>query len=338
MYKFLLFLLLAVIVSCNAAMAQKTDSLKFRRDTSTVKKKKYIVLDSATIARIAFIKDSTLLAQDSIKAVQDSISIQLIKAPLANRPNLFVAYLLKKYLITDKYLLQTTQNYKHKTIKFGTGDVKNYHKLWIIISIIGLIISFAFLRLFYAAELAFIFAAFYHTKTLKKINNEKNIFSSWQFLYLFILFSATAGLYLYLLTNQMGNIYNLSQFKLFLSLAVLILTLLATKITLLKFLGFVFNLQKMVKQYINILYITLFNTLFILLPIVLILALITRLYASYYIWFSVVCLGVIYVVRFVRAWLVVLGTHTFSKVYLFLYICSFELCPLIILIKALNIA
>lgn len=310
--------------------AQNIDSIVIKPDT-VVFKKKILYLDSATIARNLFIKDS-------ITHIQDSLIWQFIKIPDVNRPNQFINSLLKKYLINDKYLLSNNQPSKTIIFKYGTGENKNSNKIWIIIVVISLIISFSILKYFYNSEIVLIFTALYHTKTLSKINKERNVFSSWQFLVLYILFCLTLGLYLFLITNKLGNIYNYEGLTLFLSLSVVTLFLLSLKIILLRFLGFVFNITNMVSQYIHILYITLFNTLFVLLPFLLIFALITQRFSLLVIWLSVFVLALIYIIRLIKAAIIVLSKHTFSKTYLFLYVCAFEICPIIILIKALNIS
>ncbi len=321
-----------VLIFCTQAnnYAQTIDSVSVKPDTVLIKKK-IIYLDSATIARNLFIKDSII-------QIQDSLVWKYIKFPLANRPNLFTVGLLKKYLITDKYLLSNNHLNKNKEVKFGSGLNKNYNNIWILIVIISLVISFSILKFFYNSEIVLIFLALYHTKSLSKINKERNIFSSWQFLVLFILFCFTLGLYLYLVTKKLGNIYNYEGLTLFLSLSVITLFLLSLKIILLRFLGFVFNITNMVSQYIHILYISLFNTLFVLLPFLLIFALISQRFSLIAIWLSVFVLALIYILRLIKAAIVVLYKHTFSKTYLFLYICAFEICPIIILIKALNIS
>ncbi len=325
------FCIFIVLMFCRLihTSAQSIDSIVIKKDT-LVFKKKIIYLDSATIARNIFIKDS-------ITHIQDSLIWQFIKTPDANRPNQFINFLLEKYIITDKYFLSNNQNRQKIIYKYGTGENKNHNQSWVLIVVISLIICFSVLKYYYNSEIALIFTALYHTKTLDKINKERNVFSSWQFLVLYLLFCLTLGLYLYLITNKLGNIYYYKGLTLYVILCLLTFFLLSIKIILLHILGFVFNITKMVSQYIHIFYITLFNTLFLLLPFLLIFALITERFSMLLIWITVIILVIIYFIRLVKAVLIILSKHTFSKTYLFLYVCAFEISPIIILIKALNI-
>ena len=323
----LYILIFFLICKAGGLHAQLADSIPIRADTQIVTRK-YVFLDSATIARNLFIKDSIL-------HIQDSLVMQFVKAPETARPNLFTEFLLKKYLVTDKYLLQASSDQKKVTFKYGLGQAKSVSKYWILLVILILLFSFSILRYYFTSEINLIFTAFYSSKAFDKINKEAHVFSSWQFLILYIMFGFAAGLYLYLITQGLGNRYEYKEIQLFFFLSLIMIGLISLKITLLRLLGFVFNLQYIVKGFLNLLYINIFNALFILLPLLLIVALVP--YSISVLLISVVILALIYFSTFLRAYVTVLSKHSFSKTYLFLYICAFELCPLIVFIKALNI-
>jgi hypothetical protein len=326
--RFSFYILLLLFCIPFALCAQSFDSISIKADTQIVSHK-YIHLDSATIARNLFVKDS-------IHHFQDSLIMQFIKVPKADRPNLFTEFLLKKYVITDKYLLHSISSTKEVVYKYGLGQVKPNSKYWILLVIVTLIILFSILRYYYASEIYLIFFAFFNTKAFNKMNKESNVFSSWQFLILYILFGFAGGLYLYLLTQGLGNIYEYKDIQLFVILSFFTIGFISIKILLLKLLGFVFHLQDQVKGYLNIFYITLFNILFMLLPMLLIVALIPHTFKVIFI--SLIILAIIYITTFIRTYVIVLSKYSFSKTYLILYICAFELCPILILMGALNIS
>lgn len=310
--------------------SQNIDSIIVKPDTFVIKNK-VIYLDSATIARNLYIKDS-------ITHIQDSITWQIIKAPDVDRPNQFVNSLLKRYIITDRHLLSNNYILKKSVIKYGTGVNKNQTQIWVIATVLGLIIVFSVIRYFYNSEILFIFYEFFNFKKINKINSERNVFSSWQFLVLYTLFCLTVGLYIYLVTKKLGNIYLYKEMQLFGLLSIVTFILISLKIVLLRFLGFVFNFGEMVAHYTHILFLTFFNMLFVIIPFLLILAFIPQNISVLTVWLSILFLALIYVMRIVKAILIVLTKHLFSKTYLFLYICTFEICPIIILLKVLNIS
>ena len=323
----LYILMIFLIGKAGCLYAQLADSIPIRADTQIVAQK-FVFLDSATVARNLFIKDSVL-------HIQDSLVMQFITAPEIARPNLFTEFLLKKYLVTDKYLLRASSYQRKIAFKYGLGQAKSGSKYWILLVILILLFSFSILRYYFTSEINLIFKAFYSTRAFNKINKETHMFSSWQFFILYIMFGFAAGLFLYLITKVLGNIYEYKDIELFIVLSGITVGCITLKILLLRLLGFVFHLQYQVRGYLNILYVTLFNTLFILLPLLLIAALVPH--AIPLILISIAILAMIYLSTFIRVYLAVLSKHSFSKTYLILYLCTFEICPLIILIRALNI-
>jgi hypothetical protein len=109
------------------------------------------------------------------------------------------------------------------------------------------------------------------------------------------------------------------------------------KIVALRMLGHLFKVQKPISEYITILYLSYFNLSLIFIPLVIAFALSPLKYGPYFIAVSFVLLGVIFAFQFIRAGLNILSGYRFSKVYLFLYFCALEICPILILIKAIGL-
>jgi len=72
---------------------------------------------------------------------------------------------------------------------------------------------------------------------------------------------------LYQLAGYKSIYYSISGFRLFSTLVLIILLLFAGKFLVLKFLGFVFDIQKLVTEYVSVLYLTYFNIAFVFLPV-----------------------------------------------------------------------
>ncbi|TAF45120.1 MAG: DUF4271 domain-containing protein [Sphingobacteriales bacterium] len=309
--------------------AQVTDSIPAKADTIGIQKK-YIYSDSATIARNLFIKDS-------ITHIQDSITWQFLKIPPTNRPNLYLDSLLRVYIITDKYLLTSALGASKYIFRYGIGQVKPSSNYWILTFGTILILYFAMVRYFFSHQIKHLFLSFYFDKYLRKINTDRNTIISPHFLLLFILFCLSSGTYIYLVTSKIGNVYSLKEMQLLLFLSFCILLFSVLNNIIIWLIGFVFNLFAITNQYLGLLYASMCNILFILLPLAVLLPLLPSLYIKPVIWLSVALLGAVYVVRFLKMLIIIVTKHTFSKTYIILYVCAFELCPLIVLIRALNI-
>jgi len=326
MYKYLfvtIFLLCSTVFGNANALQQPV-----ARD-STVKQNFYrtrVIRDSAYLARQKFVTDSimthTWLLPDSL--INKHILIDsIVKANVFEKLDLEAWF--KKY-----------GKFKKKT-KFRTGNPLSKGDTWVLGFIVLLLIVFAVLRISFAKQLQSIIQAFYSNRDLNNLNKEDNVFSSWPFLFLFIQFGFTIGMFFYLVAQYYQLAYVHQGFSFFLSVSALIVVLYAFKIVLLRVLGHLFNIQKAVHEYISILYLSYFNISLLFIPLVVAFALSPLKYGIYYIVISCILLAVIFSFQFIRAAVNILSHYRFSKFYLFMYFCALEICPILILIKAIGL-
>jgi hypothetical protein len=286
---------------------------------------KRYVRDSAFVARQKFVTDSimthTWLVPDSL--VDRSILIDsIMKANVFEKLDLEAWF--KKY---GKF---------KKVDRFRTGTPLSKGKIWVLGFIALLLVVFAVLRISFSRQLLGIIQAFYSNRGLNNLNKEDNAFTSWPFLLLFIQFGFTIGMFFYLVAQYYQLSYVQRGFSFFVSVSVLIVILYAFKIILLRVLGHLFNIQKPVHEYISILYLSYFNISLIFIPLIVAFALSPLKYGIYYIVISFVLLALIFTFQFIRAAVNILSHYRFSKVYLFMYFCALEICPILILIKAIG--
>lgn len=218
-----------------------------------------------------------------------------------------------------------------------TGDARVYRNPWLIAIIICLLIYTALLNLFFGKDLKMVIQSFYNKRAISQQDKEGGVINSWAFIGLFVLFSLTFGLFLYKLTVFYGVTYNLTGFQLFIFLSVLISILFALKFFILKFIGFVFDVNRIVSEYITILNLTYFNITFVLLSVAICLSLLSDRYIRGVLIFTLASIAVIFAWQYVRNSVNIISNIRFHKFYLFIYLCALEICPILILIKALNI-
>ncbi|MCD0487725.1 DUF4271 domain-containing protein [Pedobacter sp. MC2016-14] len=281
---------------------------------SAFKARQKIVTDSI-IAHTWIIPDSLL----SSTMIMDSI----MKAKVYSRPSGEPWY--------------TIYNKKKKESLYKTGTPIAKGQVWVLAFVGVLLLLFAILKNSFSRQLQTIVQAFFSDRILNNLNKEDNLFTSWPFLLLFIQFGFTIGMFIYLTSQYYGIGYLDNGFRLLFSMSVIIIVLYAFKILLLRMLGYIFNIQKPVHEYISILYLSYFNISLLFIPLVVAFALSPLKYGIYYIAISVVVLAIIFAFQFIRAGVNILSHHRFSKVYLFLYFCALEICPILILIKVIGL-
>jgi len=287
--------------------------------------KRKFVKDPAFLARQKFVTDSIMthswLFPDSIinkHMIMDSI----IKANVEGRSNLL-----------NRYKELTTM----KVSKYRLGKPVPKGALWVPAVVALLLVLFAVLKISFNKQLQTIVQSFFSNRVLNNLNKEDNLFTSWPFLLLFVQFGFTIGMFFYLVSGFYHISFPGTGFQFYLSISILIVVLYILKIVLLRILGHLFNIQKPVNEYVTILYLSYFNLSLIFIPLVVAFALSPLKYGPYYIAISFILLGVIFAFQFIRAGVNILSHHRFSKVYLFLYFCALEICPILILIKAIGL-
>lgn len=278
-------------------------------------------------------QDSAFLAQK--KQIADSLTWYYLK-PDPARSNPFVEKLLKEHLTTDKYLLNPAPSIKIKKSNYGLGEYLPQKITWFFPVALLLILLFGLVRIFFNKEVETIFKAFFDNRMLAQINKEENALVSWQYLFLYIIFSFTVGLFMCLAIYRLRGAEVVTEISTLLLLSLIAFIIFGLKIFVLRFLGFVFEIQKLVKDYTNIIYLTYFNALFVLLPIVFCLSLISIHQEMLFIWICGILFCAIVGFQFVRITINILINYRLSKFYLILYLCALEFCPVLIFAKIIN--
>ena len=320
------FLVCVCFIFCFAfagmASTQK-DSVNFQDTLKQVKIHQLSVQDSASLERK--------------KEIADSLTWYYLR-PDAKRANPYLEQLLKNNLNTDRQLLSPPENIKIKKSNYGSGNYLSKNVTWFLPAILIIILIFGVIRIAFQKEVDTIFKAFFDNRMLSQMNKEDNVFVSWQFLFLFILFSFTTGLFICLLIYRIKSSEYVTQFSVFLGVSFLAFLFFGLKIILLRIIGFLFDIQKLVKDYLNIIYLTYFNSLFVLLPATFCLSLISLRENSIFIWICVTLICAIIAFQFVRITINILLNYRLSKFYLILYLCALEICPILIFSRIINIS
>jgi hypothetical protein len=318
---------LLLLWSCSAVFAQQDSVITGNsvRRATTLHKGGTSVLDSVAAAM-----------QARKVFVADSIDMRYIHAPNSETTREF----------TDSLL--THNSYIYKGYGFldiplkSKGLVRDGHSRplrdpWIISIIVGLLLYTAALNIGLNKDVTYVLQSFYSKRVLSQAGKEEGFVSSWAFLGLFLLFCLTCGLFLYQLAAYKSVYYVVSGTRLYVSLTVIIVVLFALKFLALKFLGFVFDMNRLVSEYLNILHLTYFNLAFIFLPVVVCFSLLGSRYVPVLLTITLIITVIIFIWQYVRSSVNIISTFRFHKFYLFTYLCALEICPVLILIKALNI-
>ncbi len=323
MRQILYFFLLFGILYPKLSHAQVDSTAVADTPTTIVAKKYYPVIDSAALAKK--------------NQVRDSLTWHFLN-PDSKRANPWVEKLLTDNITTDPHLLSLPKNLKIVQDNHGRGIPLNEYPFWFLPAILIILTLFGITRLAFGKEITALFNAFFDNRALSQLNKEDHVMLSWQFVFLYIIFSLTLALLICLVMYKINASATATDFSSFLLISLAIFVFFGLKILTLKLVGFLFELQKLVKEYLNIIYLTYINALFVLLPLTFILTLSGETESRVILLVSLISCSLLFGLQLIRLSSKILFGYRLSKFYLFLYLCTFEICPIILFVKAVNIS
>lgn len=277
--------------------------------------------------------DSATFAKQQLHA--DSLARFFITPPDSNRANQFMDSVIKANLYTGYAFLDL--HFKPVKTVVQTGKPRSFRNRWMLAVMLGLLLYTAVLNRFLNKAISDIVQSFYNKRMLAQFSKEENLINSWSFILLFLLFGATIGLLFYQVVSYYNRNYVDDGWQLYLGFTFAVIVFFILKIVVLRILGLIFNIRNLVKEYISVLYLTYFNLTFISLPLVISFGLIAdSLKPAVLLVFGLLIVVVLFW-QYIRSSINILSVYRFSKVYLFIYLCALELCPVFILMKALKL-
>jgi hypothetical protein len=226
------------------------------------------------------------------------------------------------------HLLQVRQS-KAQPIAPSLGD-------WFTISLLILLSLFTWFRFFYYRIFRQLFSAFFNTTTTNQIVRDESVLLQRASLVLSIISYLLMGLFVY----QLSVIFNwdtgildggLLRFVMF---SVAIAAAYSIKMIFLRFLSVIFDQERSVAIYIFNVFLMVMMIGLLLLPVNILLAYSPGIIREIVVVISIAVIGLLFLYRIVRAVLIWTGIPGFSLFYLFLYLCAFEIAPLLIIWKA----
>lgn len=234
--------------------------------------------------------------------------------------------------------IQLYKGYNLKPVNQQAIPRKNVTPDWFFPLILIVLIIFTWIRIFYTKFFSQMIQALLNSNLANQIVRDENIFVQRASIYLSIVFNLIGALFLYLLSVQFdwrlaGIGFGFSRFLFFM---ILVSSAYAIKFLSLKICGWLFEQEKEIATYIfniflinNILGIT-------LLPFIFLFAYNKTLAVDWILIIPLFLIGIAFCWRIFRGIQIGLSAPSFSPLYLFLYLCTLEIAPLLIIIKMVN--
>lgn len=279
--------------------------------------------------------DSTdSFARDSANYAQE---IAELLYPDPQRENKLVEELKPQILITPGNFMNKIEElsglYAEMKAQAGMPGEKNYRPVWIIYAVGVVFLVLAVIKSFFLIDYRRLARALYDDRVFEQYVKEGIITTAWRYIFLFWVFCVSLALFLTIVFGFVGA-YELSLLNFF-NTSLLIVGILTFKLLLIRFVSVVFDLKDIVNEYVTKLYILYFNLAFCLLFFLLAVALLPVLYFEWILLGFLGGAGILLIYSLYKTSRHLLKSIQFPVFYLIIYLCIFEIAPLLILVKVL---
>jgi len=212
-------------------------------------------------------------------------------------------------------------------------EFSKYPADWILGLFLFCFVLLAWVQVFYRRRLRQILVAPWSKRFLSQLVRDGDLISERIALATGIVYLLTTSLLLYGFYHHLVEkdaVVLLRGFPLYILITLLVLCFWILKTGLIRFLSFIFRTRQTTREYIlNILIFNILTGVF-LLPL---LVFAVYLNSIIFLWICMIILSLFFVFRLIRGFLIGISITKFSYVFLFVYLCSVEILPLVLLMK-----
>jgi hypothetical protein len=250
---------------------------------------------------------------------------------------------LKQETAYDLFLKDlTAKNIFLKTNKPSRLDVNKlrvYEDLdWLVYVMAGVVLLLGIIRLSYLKYFSDLFRAFLNPTLSQRQLKDQLSQSPFPNFLLNSYFVISLALYLYLLMYRQQYITSNTAWMAIPGLIALVAIVYGIKYVMLRFCGWLFGSAELADAYIFILYLINKVLGILLVPFLVILAFCTPELAKAFMYISIFFIVLLVAYRYIRSYSVVKQYLSFSRLHFFLYLCAFEVAPVLIITKVLLVA
>lgn len=223
-----------------------------------------------------------------------------------------------------------------KPVVYDMNPLRNYRSLdWLVYIVLGVTLVLGIIRLAYQKYFSDLFRAFTNPTLSQRQLKDQLSQSPFPNFLLNIFFAISLGMYLFLVMFRLQYISSYNPLLLIPALILLVAAIYFVKYVVLRLCGWLFGNEDLVDAYVFILYLINKITGVLLLPFLVILAFCDPGIARFFLYISIFLIILLIVYRYIRSYALVKQYLSFSKLHFFLYLCAFEVAPVLILTKVL---
>jgi hypothetical protein len=322
--KFLFSFFLCFIFFKGFAQAA-ADTAIIKKDSVAVPKKNILPTDtSAKIINAA--ADTSLIKKDSLQLqINDSVLLQKKISDAQSQ-----VFLFRKVLQYNAWF-----NFLEKPQAHFIEEHKPDSEDGLFYLLVGIVLYFALIRVFFAKYLGYVISLFIRGSMRQQQIRDQLLQTPLPSLLLNILFIISGGLYVCFLLIYYKFVPGINFWLLYIDCAAFVAILYLFKFFILKTTGWIFNITNATDTYIFIVYMANKMLGVLLLPVLVIFAFSSQATREITVTVSYCMLAVLLFYRVIASYPAIRGEIKVSIFYFFLYLCAFEIAPLLLIYKVL---
>ncbi len=232
-------------------------------------------------------------------------------------------------------------NFADSTIKLDTRKYVNRNQIklrknpdhWIIYVFLFITLIYVVIRNAYSKTLSVVFQAYWNDRAISQFTRDDNFFKLRNTVLYFILFATVYGLLIKVFLNSLDVQLRSNAYDEYVFITLFVMAFYAAKFLLMKLSGYVFSIQKLMSGYLSVISISNFIYAIFLIPMLILHYYLADNYAVWVFYLIMIsfCFNTVY--KYLRTANFIINNFQFPKFYLFLYLCTLEIMPLLIIYK-----
>ena len=216
-----------------------------------------------------------------------------------------------------------------------TGMIRNARETWIVWILLVTIGLVTLVKVRFPKDLSDIVESLFNDRMIKS-NRDTSLIYSPSFIFMFLCFCLTAALAIYEYLHFLHVSSDYHGFTLYAIMTGCILLFFFFKLIAYRLSGLIFNIDRMVQPYLSFQYITIAGFTLFSIPFLVVFSFYNAVLTPHLvIWIPFIFLAFL-LFLYVRSIVFFISNFELPKFYLFLYFCTLEICPLIIVFKLIN--
>jgi Domain of unknown function (DUF4271) len=220
-----------------------------------------------------------------------------------------------------------------KQVNTNNIILRNTPEQWTAITLLIIVVLYSLLRTVFNKSLPVVFQAYWNDRAITQFTRDDNFFNMRNSIFYFGLFCLIYAFIAY----QISQFYKIDlgypDRKAYIFICGIIAIYYVAKYLILKFTGHIFNIQRLVSGYLAILSVSNMVFAILMIPFIVFIDYTPFGYKAYLVYFVLLSFVFNTFYKYLRTGSFILNNFQFPKFYLFIYLCTLEIMPLLVLYK-----